>query len=550
MAEGDDTVLQEFIADMAPYIDAIEEAVHDARDFADANLEAKAAVDSMRDSAAEAGLALDDVTANELEAAEAAGRLRDETLEAGEALGHERDEAAEAAIATGALADSEDAAAASSEGMALGLGQILLILAPLLATLAIALTPFLVNLALGAAAVAGFAALAVPDLEKVWKAVEAGGKAWRDLSPEQKRVGDDMKSLKTDFDHLSKAIQPEILQAFATGMRILKMLMPDVRALLVAAAHGVDSFLKQVQAWLSSPAGQKFIEWLKKDAPEAAETFFKTLWDIISIFGRVVSFMYHEGETMDRQWKENIHGMAVALDDLREWLVQSGEDVGQWSRDIAHWTSIALDIFRENLVGSGHNVEAWADDVGRYTMDVVHFFERLPGEVGSALSALPHLLYSIGVAAVDGLLHGVESAAGGLIGYVEHLASDISGAFAKVLSIFSPSKVFHQHGLMIMAGLAQGITAGYPMAAAAIAAAAAHLAGSRTGLTGAALAGPLGGAPATTSSGGGVVMTVNVTVNGSVIAQQQLKSVIQEAMLDAWTRTGATGFVPYGHTIR
>ena len=77
----------------------------------------------------------------------------------------------------------------------------------------------------------GFAALAYPEITKITTAVSQGGKAWKDLSPAEKAVGDQLKGLKEQFHDLQLAIQPEVLKAFSTSMRIVKDLMPAFKPL-------------------------------------------------------------------------------------------------------------------------------------------------------------------------------------------------------------------------------------------------------------------------------------------------------------------------------
>ena len=51
---------------------------------------------------------------------------------------------------------------------------------------------------------------------------------------------------------------------------------------------------------------------------------------------------------------------------------------------------------------------------------------------------------------------------------MKNLAGDVEGAFKSVLGIFSPSRVFAQHGKDIVAGLVQGIDGASPLASAAM----------------------------------------------------------------------------------
>lgn len=85
------------------------------------------------------------------------------------------------------------------------------------------------------------------------------------------------------------------------------------------------------------------------------------------------------------------------------------------------------------------------------------------GFFGTAVTWLEHA----GEMIVQGLINGIGNLAGGLLSKVQSLAGDVTGAFSKVLGIFSPSRVFTEHGANIVAGLVNGITTNTPAAKAA-----------------------------------------------------------------------------------
>ena len=466
MADELDPVEQTFIADMEPYISAIEDAVHDARDFAEANLAAKAAIDEMRDSAAEAGAAVSgegdvaDATAEEL------GHLRDEALEAAEATGHLRDESLEAAAAIGAeglAADTTDAAlafAGFAEAMD-GTGGTIAVIIPLLALLAIALGPFLAGLAPVALGVAAFAAGAVPEIEKIWNAVSKGGKAWRDLSPAEKQAGDELKSLKADFADVVKAVRPEVIKGFADALKIVKDLMPAIIPLAREAGRAIDGFLGHIATWLQSSSGQKFIKYLETEGPHALKTFGAVLWDTAQVAGRTFDFLRNAGDSWWRNLHQILHDTDVDFDDSRHAVADWGHNVDVWFDRIRHDAATMGHDVAAAFDQDRHDIAQWAGDVQHDVDLVTGFFRALPGRILGALAALPGMLFSLGERVIDGLWNGIKSAVGGLLSFVSGIAGDISHAFSSVLGIFSPSRVFHQHGLMLMAGLAAGSPPGH-----------------------------------------------------------------------------------------
>ena len=72
------------------------------------------------------------------------------------------------------------------------------------------------------------------------------------------------------------------------------------------------------------------------------------------------------------------------------------------------------------------------------------------------------MLFSAGAAAMEGLLNGIESMAGSIIGAVEHIGSEIGHAISSVLHMASPSRVMFDHGVNTMKGLLLGMQSLHP----------------------------------------------------------------------------------------
>jgi hypothetical protein len=183
------------------------------------------------------------------------------------------------------------------------------------------------------------------------------------------------------------------------------------------------------------------------------------------------------------------------------------------------------------------NIEDWARNVGNWINNVIGFFEKLPGRIGSALSGLPGRLESDGLNMMMGLLRGLEAGAGAVFGEVNHIMSVIASIPSKILGMLSPSRVFMEHGKNIILGLTQGIRANAPQAYSAIAELSNNIGNQHMG-TRLAMAG------ATNSAGtGGIV--INQTVQGSVIAEQQLQQLAQQQILRYTRRNPGNGlFLP------
>lgn len=69
-------------------------------------------------------------------------------------------------------------------------------------------------------------------------------------------------------------------------------------------------------------------------------------------------------------------------------------------------------------------------------------------------------LYNAGRDIISGLWNGIRGAVGGVISKVKHIGSSIIGAVKGIFKIFSPSHVFSDIGVQLMAGLGQGVESG------------------------------------------------------------------------------------------
>lgn len=172
-------------------------------------------------------------------------------------------------------------------------------------------------------------------------------------------------------------------------------------------------------------------------------------WIVIAIVGLVVviyELSKHSAAFRDF-WKTAWHDILAVIDGVFGWVKHNwplllGILVGPIGiaviEIIKHWNSI------------------WSG--ARMALNnVISFFRGLPGDILRAVGNLGNLLLSAGENIIQGLINGVENQAAGLLNMVSSLGSKISGAFKSVMGIFSPSRVFADHGKNIVLGLVSGI---------------------------------------------------------------------------------------------
>jgi TP901 family phage tail tape measure protein len=135
-------------------------------------------------------------------------------------------------------------------------------------------------------------------------------------------------------------------------------------------------------------------------------------------------------------------------------IIKHWNDVKQWFDDAvgwmkSHWELIVAIIFPFMalpmlIVAKWGVLKQWFDDLKN---DIL----RIVDDAGS-------WLLKAGEDIINGLVKGIENAAGNAVNAVKKVGSDITGAAKDVLKIFSPSQVFSDIGSNVSLGLAQGIT--------------------------------------------------------------------------------------------
>jgi hypothetical protein len=213
-------------------------------------------------------------------------------------------------------------------------------------------------LALLAAAAAPVAAALIP----ITLGFTALGAAVAALPAAHKQASKDMGQLKDQFRQMAKAVQPEILTAFAEGMKIIQRLMPALKPLMKAAAQAVDEFLRQLLGWLKSPSGQAFIQWLKTDGPNDIKVFGRVMWNTAHFIGDALQFIWHWSGWL----RSHIHDLFTLdipafLDILKEkWRIV----FDQLQIDALRMVHGVLEAM-SHIPFIGHYFKTAADDVGK-----------------------------------------------------------------------------------------------------------------------------------------------------------------------------------------
>ncbi len=100
---------------------------------------------------------------------------------------------------------------------------------------------------------------------------------------------------------------------------------------------------------------------------------------------------------------------------------------------------------------------------------IVGLMGSLGGQMIGALGDIAGALFSAGAQMMNGLIGGIQSAAGGVLSVIAGLGATIRGAFQEAMKIQSPSRVMAELGGYVVQGLVVGMQAATPEAAKAAA---------------------------------------------------------------------------------
>jgi phage-related protein len=261
---------------------------------------------------------------------------------------------------------------------------------------AVALGPLIAGLGLATVGFGAFALGVIPEIKKVETALtatgKAGKKAWAALTPGERQIGHGIDKLQDAFHKITKAVQPEVIRAFGTALNIIKQIMPALTPLAKAAGKALDGFLKDIDKWLKSPSGKKFIEWMEKEGPKAIATFGHALTDIVHAIGIVMYWWDRLGNDVIKFVKAQIPLVVHAFDSI----VHAIGNVIHAVDNVIHAIGNVVHAFG-NVIHAGGNVAHAIGNIVNAVKDAVTWFGNLASAANNALGGIPgKILGSIG----------------------------------------------------------------------------------------------------------------------------------------------------------
>lgn len=318
-----------------------------------------------------------------------------------------------------------------------------------------------------------------------------------------------------------------------------------VSGAVVSAWHAVAAFFVSAYHWVVDPIVQAW-NWVKKltiSVWDAISGFFKKWWPLLLvIFAAPIAILMatwnHFHKQIESVAKTIWNGIksffaavwggikkiaGVVWDAIKVAIIQP-------IMDIWHFIVIAWHTLSGWLTSAWHGIERAAGFIWGLIkiaminplMSAWHTLTSIVGNIASAIwnglvkawnsvKSVGSWFLSIGKSIVEGIINGIENAAGSLFDSLRNLAGDALNAAKSFLGINSPSKVFAMVvGKAIPEGVAKGVTDHAYLAHSAVRQMAGNLSAESVSL-GTSASGSNGGYGAMAANGQPIVINLNVT---------------------------------------
>lgn len=406
---------------------------------------------------------------------------------------------------------------------------------------------------------------AVKDLASAWgRAMAVGGKmAWTGMVNGLKSVGLAMKGAALASWDMVKGLAASALAAARSAVAWTAEKLAVMGAAIAEKAAAIAQWALNL-AMSASPIGlvvlaiaalvagviyaYNHFTWFRNGVQAAMHgistavgwvvNFVKAHWPLLLAIltgpiGLAVLFIV-------KHWKKIVDGFESAY----HATVNVGRDLINWISGLPGKAKSALMSLATHIVAVA--LDAWIrfrNATVEKAASLINWVRGIPGLITRALGNLGSLLYDAGRNVIQGLINGISSMVGSVGGSIGSIASTIRSYLP-----FSPAKTGplsgsgnpELAGTKIGSMVADGITGSVGR----VHRASNRLAGAAAlALTGTSLGVPAAGGLALAGVGGaagGAPMVVNITVQGSVLTERDLRDVVQKEFLRLGARNSTT----------
>jgi hypothetical protein len=247
--------------------------------------------------------------------------------------------------------------------------------------------------------------------------------------------------LVNEFGKMSAAFAPQAFQVFAAGLRVINNLLPTLTPLATAFAGALTGLLNKLATFTASKG---FADWMKQFATlvgPAVTAIGEGIGKIAIAFGKLLTTM---------NAKDVARSIGVAFTTIAGIISVVANVV---HRLMSNWDQLssAAATVAGDVVKAFHSMSTGIETSWHGTLQ---FFKSIPGQIEGFFASAGSWLVNAGRQIIGGLIDGIKSMAGDLMGVLHWIGSLIpihKGPLEADRVMLVP------HGRAIMAGLITGM---------------------------------------------------------------------------------------------
>jgi hypothetical protein len=259
--------------------------------------------------------------------------------------------------------------------------EVAVLLGPILAALTEA-GALVTGLSAAVTGLVPFAALAIPAFKSVAGAIDDTRRELDKLPPAERATVLGIRDLKSGYEDMAKAFEPDMFRLFNQGVRIAEDLLPTFRPLADDAADGISKLLAEAEKFFKIPAdyaGERAtgrMSFLNAHIRDLAtppdltgwQEFLKEIGPDISpaiqaIGGSISNLVLDWGKFIERFSPKDIQNAFHVLNDIVNW----------WSEGFGHAISQVMNMW-DDFSAAWKNSENWYNDVQKVAYKIQDAF--------------------------------------------------------------------------------------------------------------------------------------------------------------------------------
>jgi TP901 family phage tail tape measure protein len=347
-----------------------------------------------------------------------------------------------------------------------------------------------------------------------------------------KKIGDALndlgKTINAKWDDATKSLKKKANDS-------VNSIADSFNNLPYKVGHAIGELIGTVQRE-ANKIGQAIIDGVKSGT-EAVGKYFS-----VDLPKKIKDSTSTAKDWLDKNGQDVINGFLSGVEkkalEVWKWFQDLPKRIDGFFTDAGHWLFVRS---MEVIAGFLNGLNQAADNVWKW-------FRELPGKILNWLNNANTWLINTGFALVQGLAKGIWNGAGWLNDQIMSFANGIIQGFKDAFQHGSPSKrMASEVGIHLTTGIAMGMLNGMPAIRSAVNTIANELTrGGNLGLNTGSLGLPRGMAGLAAGGAGGGVLIINNNVQGSVVAEKQIRQLNQSQTLQYNLRNPTNGLSLFG----